>query len=143
MIRAVLDANVLAAGFPAIRGPLSDTIRMWRLRSFTLIYSEHLLQELIGVWNKPYWLERLDDAFRESSLEMIESNGVLVEPMPGVSNVATHWQDDIVIATALAADAEYLVTGDKELLRLKSYRTVKIVSPPEFLEILRAEDDSI
>jgi predicted nucleic acid-binding protein len=59
-----------------------------------------------------------------------------------VRGVATHWQDDRVIATALAGSADYLVTGDKELLRLKSYRTVRIVSPLEFLEILRVEDDS-
>jgi putative PIN family toxin of toxin-antitoxin system len=142
LTRAVLDANVLAAGFPAVRGPLAETIRLWRTQAFTLIYSEHLFRELAGVWSKRYWIERLDDVYRESSLLALRRRGVLVEPAPGVSNIATHWQDDIIIATAVAGDAEYLVGGDKDLLRLKSYRTVRIVAPLEFLEFLRAEDEA-
>jgi predicted nucleic acid-binding protein len=48
--------------------------------------------------------------------------------------VATHPEDDLVLATAISAKAEYLVSGDTKLQRLGTYEGVKIVSPREFLE---------
>lgn len=139
MIRAVLDANVLAGGFPAKRGPLFVLARYWEIRGFELVYSEHLLSELTGAWRKPYWNERLTDEFITQTLIAIRRFGILVEPTPGISGIATHWQDDLVIATAIAGDAQYLVTGDKELLEIAQYQSVEIIAPAEFLEILSTD----
>ncbi|MDI6689943.1 MAG: putative toxin-antitoxin system toxin component, PIN family [Actinomycetota bacterium] len=46
-------------------------------------------------------------------------------------------EDDKFIDVALAAKADYLVTGDKDLLVLKNYRGVKILKPKEFLALMR------
>ena len=53
-----------------------------------------------------------------------------------VQGIATHAEDDLVLATALSGNADYLVTGDKELLNVGSYRGVTIVTPRAFLDIL-------
>jgi predicted nucleic acid-binding protein len=47
--------------------------------------------------------------------------------------------DDLVLATAVAAGAELIVTGDDDLLVLKEYEGVAIVSPRQFLERLDAD----
>ena len=43
----------------------------------------------------------------------------------------------MIIATAVAAKADYLVTGDKDLLSLGSYRGIGIVTPEAFMGVLR------
>jgi predicted nucleic acid-binding protein len=59
-----------------------------------------------------------------------------------VTGVASHPEDDPILATAVSASADYLVTGDRQLQRLGSYRGVSIVSPREFLDLLdRLERD--
>ncbi len=103
------------------------------------MYSEHLLSELTNAWRKPYWDERLTNEFILQTLVTIRRFGNLVVPTPGISGIATHWQDDIVIATAIAGNARYLVTGDKELLEIGRYQSVEIVTPAEFLELLAAD----
>ena len=53
-----------------------------------------------------------------------------------VKGVATHPEDDLILATAVSGSADHLVTGDRQLLRLRAYESVDIVSPREFLEML-------
>jgi predicted nucleic acid-binding protein len=51
--------------------------------------------------------------------------------------VAEDEEDDLVLATAVAGDAAYLVTGDRMLRSLGRYRNVTILSPREFLTVLQ------
>ncbi|CAN5337035.1 hypothetical protein BH09CHL1_BH09CHL1_06910 [soil metagenome] len=62
-----------------------------------------------------------------------------IEPL-SVDRVASHAEDDVVIGTALAGNVEYLVTSDRQLLKLKNHDGIAIVSPPEFLAILESTD---
>jgi predicted nucleic acid-binding protein len=57
----------------------------------------------------------------------------LTETMVGV---ATHPKDDPVLATAASARADFLVTGDHDLLRLGSFRGTVIVSARDYLAML-------
>ncbi len=54
-----------------------------------------------------------------------------------VTKVATHKEDDLVLAAAVSAQADYLVTGDSQLQKLENFGGVAIVSPRRFLDILR------
>ena len=62
-----------------------------------------------------------------------------IEPDPSVSGIADDEEDDMVLGTAVAAGAEYLVTGDKGLLAVRPHEGVAIVTAGEFLTILDAE----
>jgi predicted nucleic acid-binding protein len=53
-----------------------------------------------------------------------------------VEGVATHPEDDLVLATAVSGGAQFLVTGDHRLLALREYEGVVIVSVREFLALL-------
>jgi putative PIN family toxin of toxin-antitoxin system len=141
LIKVVLDANVLGPGLVLASGSRADIVRAWLEEAYELITSEHVIGEVVTTWNQTYWRQRtLADALLVG-LRLLREESTLVIPVDGVENVAAHRQDDIVIATAIAGNAEYLVTGDKELLRLKSHKTVSIISPQEFLEILEAKSD--
>ena len=58
--------------------------------------------------------------------------------LPEIRVVPDDPDDDMVVATALAAEAEYLVTGDRHLLSLGSYQGVSMLKPARFLEVLDA-----
>ncbi|MGH2548832.1 MAG: putative toxin-antitoxin system toxin component, PIN family [Thermomicrobiales bacterium] len=139
---AALDANVLGPGLMFKQGVSAEVVIAWIGNRFELILSENLFGELNATLNKPYWRSRFSQLAIDQAIALAAKESTFVDPTPGVENVATHWQDDVVIATALAGNAEYLVTDDKELLRLKSYKTVSIVSPQEFLELLEAENEA-
>ena len=57
-----------------------------------------------------------------------------------VGAVASHPEDDLVLATALSCDADLLVTGDKQLLKLGRVEGVRIVDSRAFLEMLDEKD---
>ena len=54
--------------------------------------------------------------------------------------MAPHASDDAKLALAASGGIDYLVTGDKELLAMRSYQGVPIVTPRAFLEVLGAQD---
>jgi predicted nucleic acid-binding protein len=60
----------------------------------------------------------------------------IVDNLPEVSIVRDP-EDDMIIASAMAAEADYLVSRDKDLLVLGEHEGIKIVSPEEFLHALR------
>ena len=59
-----------------------------------------------------------------------------MEPAPLPAPVSRDPDDDAVLATALAGRAEIIVTGDDDLLVLKAYQGIRILSPRGFLEFL-------
>jgi putative PIN family toxin of toxin-antitoxin system len=64
---------------------------------------------------------------------------VLVDPEPPPKPVCRDPDDDLVLATAVGAKATTIVTGDDDLLVLRSYSGIKICTPRRFLEQLDAE----
>jgi len=50
--------------------------------------------------------------------------------------MATHPEDDLILATAASARADYLVTGDRQLLALGTFEEIAIVTPRAFLDLL-------
>jgi putative PIN family toxin of toxin-antitoxin system len=70
--------------------------------------------------------------------ELLEQETIVSPISTQVQGVATHPEDDLILATAVSAEVDYLVTGDHQLQRLGSYQGVTIVSPRRFLEILAA-----
>ncbi len=141
MISAVLDTNVLASGVVGILRPTStpgQIIRYWQGARFCLVLSEHIHTELAHTFDDPYFQRRLSDAERVNFLVALRQEAVTVPNTVTVQGVATHPEDDLILATAVSAQADYLVPGDSKLQALGSYQGVTIVSPRQFLEILAA-----
>lgn len=64
---------------------------------------------------------------------------IVVNPPPTPGAVPRDSNDDMIIACAVAASAEYLVTRDHDLLSLGTYREIAIINPEQFLHILREQ----
>ena len=125
MIAAVLDTNVLAsgiAGFAHRASPPGQILRAWRHDLFELIVSEHILDELARTLQAPYFLRRLTHEQIAQVLVLLRSQGALTDITSQVHGVASHPEDDLILATAASAKADYLVTGDGKLQRLGGSR---------------------
>jgi predicted nucleic acid-binding protein len=72
----------------------------------------------------------------DALVALLDSSALIVVPDAGVRGVATHPEDDVVLATGVSAGADFLVTGDRKLLQLGTYRGVRITTCTSFLEAL-------
>jgi putative PIN family toxin of toxin-antitoxin system len=136
MTRVVLDANVLVSGFPDSASVPGILIEFWLVRRFNLVISEHILDGISRAWNKDYFRFRFKEEQAATALELHRDRAMMVVPADTVRNVADDEEDDLVLATAIAGSADYLVTGDKGLLRIGSFEGVTILDPRAFLTIL-------
>jgi putative PIN family toxin of toxin-antitoxin system len=139
VIGAVLDTNVLASGVAGIARPEStpgELLRRWRAKAFVLVVSEPILAELGRTFTNPYFASRLSPTDVDAALARFRTEA-RIQPMTArVSGVATHPQDDAILATALTAQASYLVTGDRQLLARGAYGGTRLLSPRQFLPVL-------
>jgi putative PIN family toxin of toxin-antitoxin system len=123
----VLDTNVFVAAMVA-KG-LCHEVVVRGLGACTVATSQRLLDELEDTLRAKFTLGPAGRAF----LEQLRRHVRLVEPTLLRAPVSRDPDDDVVLATAVAAQAVVIVTGDQDLLVLKRYKGVDIVSPREFL----------
>jgi predicted nucleic acid-binding protein len=71
-------------------------------------------------------------------LALLRAEARVVPLSSVVRGVATHPEDDLILATATSGAADYLITGDSKLQQLGTFRSVTILSPRAFLERLQA-----
>src|SRR4051812_46959365 len=138
MTRAVLDSSVLVSAFLK-PGSLPATLLLHaREGAFSLVLSTYILEETATVLVRPKTLGRyrysLDEVgqFCRALVAVAEMAG---EP-PDIDAVPSDPKDNPIVATAVAGQAAYLVTGDRaHLLPIKEHAGVRIVSPREFLDL--------
>ena len=128
----VLDTNVIVAALVA-KG-LCHEVVVRALGACTVVTSTPLLDELERTLRARFTLGPAANAF----LEQLRVRVRLVEPMTLPSPVSRDADDDVVLATAVAAGAAVIVTGDQDLLVIGRYGGIDIVSPREFLTRLAA-----
>lgn len=86
---------------------------------------------------RPYFRRYLAPSAADEFLVLLASEGVLVPISVPVHGVATQPEDDLVLATAVSARAEYLVTGDTRFIeRVRTYEGVTLISPRNFVMML-------
>ena len=139
MIRAVLDTNVFVSGvlrFDAAQSPPGQILHHWLADAFRVVMSVPLRREIERTLANPYFAARIPHAVGLRWLRSLDELAVPIEISLPVAGVATHPEDDLILATAASAQADYLVTGDKQLQHLETFHGVAIVSPSDFLDIL-------
>jgi putative PIN family toxin of toxin-antitoxin system len=132
-MRIVLDTNVFISSF--FGGNPRSIIDMWKDGRLTLCLSKKIIDEYVEV------LARLGLSDSPELVELLKlfATGfhiVFTTRTPEI-HVVTDPDDDKFIACALALKAGYVVTGDKALVDVQQYQGIKIVTPREFLEIIR------
>ena len=144
MERAVVDSSVLISAFLTPGRTADLVLSAAEYGAFTLCLSRELLEEMIdALLDKRERLARFysyadEQVFRYA--EGLLAIAKIAENLPELSGaVPLDPKDDMIVATAIRAEADHLVTGDRRhLLALGEYEGIKIVTPREFLDRLAA-----
>jgi putative PIN family toxin of toxin-antitoxin system len=142
-VRAVLDANVIVSAAYTFQRPSSQLAHILRsgIRGrYVLVTSDAILDEVRSAMAKQFFTSRVTTTLMNQILDDLERKVEKVDITGRVQGVATHWQDDRVLETALEGQADYLVTGDRELLALKHPFGFQIIHPNAFLAILEGDE---
>lgn len=131
MTWVVLDTNVLVSGLGwprSLPGRIVDRAVHGR---FVLVTSKPLLAELERVLAYPRLAKAIDGP--SELVRLISEVAVVVEPDREVTMIERDPADNRVLEAAVAASADYIVSGDTDLLEIGSFEGVRIVSPREFI----------
>lgn len=138
-MRVLIDANVFISYLlaPQRPSPSATIIRSAILGSFVLLLPEALLEELTAkVGEKPYLAQRItpDEAAELAEILHLVAETIsrITQPIPAITRDA---KDDYLIAYAVIGEADYLVSGDSDLLALDQVDGVKIVTPRQFSDL--------
>jgi putative PIN family toxin of toxin-antitoxin system len=134
-MRVVLDTNVLIGSLIA-QGVCADLVEHCVLRH-TTVSSEAILAELHGhlIGKFKYTRQEADDA-----VNLLRSRIELVTPQGLAAPVCRDADDDMILGTALAGNADCIVTGDNDLLVIQEYRGIKIIPPSAFAGLEESRD---
>lgn len=129
-LRVVLDTNVLVSGLAYPASVPGRIVGAWRQGALEVVLSRYILDELARV------LPRLNRRLNwqpgdfADLIDILAIEADLVEPQPLESSAVRDAADVPVLGTLLAAKADYLVTGDADLLSLADRYSV--ITPAEF-----------
>ena len=130
----VLDTNVLVSGSIVPHGNPAFILDSWRSEKVQIITSLEILSEFQRVM-----LEKFNAP--QNEVEVLNAffiwKGYIVEPTQKFNVIKEDPSDNKFLEAAIEGKADYIVSGDKDLLRLGSFIGIKIISPAEMVDILK------
>jgi uncharacterized protein len=132
-IKAILDTNVFISGV-FWKGPPFEILKAWQEQRFRLAISPPILDEYRRVLDE--MMKKRPLPVLTSILRIIELHSEMVEPVSFAEPACSDPDDDKFLEAALAAHADYVVSGDAALVKVKQYRGIAIVRPTQFLDLL-------
>jgi len=128
--RVVLDTNVLISG-TLWGGKPELVIKHYRQGKFTVLISPFILAELANFLEGHH----IEKEQREIIVNEFGTTPIKIIP-PKKITICRDSKDNQILDLCLAGRADFLITGDKDLLALKKFRGTKILKPKEFLKRL-------
>ncbi len=141
-MRVLVDTNIFISALllPHSESPSNQTVKYFLLGEFTLLIPIELLEELVRtIIEKKRLSKRIAIAEAEKLTGYLSEFAELIPPLAKkITPVTRDPKDDYLMAYALVSQADYLVTGDDDLLVLKQVDKVKFVTPREFVNRLKS-----
>ncbi len=139
MLKAVLDTNLFISALLTAKGNPAKILNRWKAGSFDSVISLPILKEIRRVILYPKIRRRLNwiDVEINEFLLGLAQFGFMVSGESKIDLIKDDPTDNKYLACALEGNADYIVTGDQHLLKVREYRGTKIISPKEFLDILK------
>jgi putative PIN family toxin of toxin-antitoxin system len=136
MIKVVLDTNIVISSL-FWKGPARLIVDLAIAGKIYSVTSPEILEEVEAVLCEdfsdiPYW--RVEEIIRDilSYSHLVVADSTVVKELRDI-------RDTKIIACAIAGRADYVITGDKDLLILEEYKGIVILTPRNFLEMYKYE----
>jgi putative PIN family toxin of toxin-antitoxin system len=131
-MRIILDSNVIIASF-ATEG-LCHALFELCIDQHEIIISEHIFSEVANNLKRKL---KLPSQIIKDIIQYLNEVALKEYPPKLTKKVCRDKKDDLILSLAEISNAEYIITGDDDLLVLKKYKSTSIIKPREFWEILR------
>lgn len=131
-MKVVIDTNIFVSSF--FGGNPRKIIDLWKNEKITLCLSNAILDEYVDVL---YRIGMKDESEIKELLSLFSKgfNLLFTTKTPKINIVKNDPDDDKFIECAAALKADAVITGDKEVLSIKEYKGIKILTPQQFLKI--------
>ena len=135
MMRVVLDSNVILSGLMSPKGTTGQIIQAWKDNQLTLLVCEAQLEEIKRVLAYPKIQKRLNWSAEKINLfvKLLAYRSEYIDISGVKAYVPQDEDDEMLLATLIAAKADYLVSGDSDLLALRE--SYAIITPAQFLVV--------
>jgi uncharacterized protein len=140
MIKAVLDTNVIISAFISPNGTCAQIAEYLAAFRFVVCLNQELIDEINRAIRygkiakkRPYTEEEI-----EMFLLYLSNFGLLTDGKVKVEHVQEDPDDDVILACAVEAGVDFVVSGDDHLLSLGEFQNIPIVRPGDFLRILQS-----
>lgn len=131
-MKVTLDTNVLISA-TFWKGNEAKIIEFAEKRKVVLVLSKQILAEYENVLNKKFYNIAKEDQIKET-IAKITRLSEIVDPKIKVEIVKDDPADDKIIECAITGNSQFIISGDKHLLKIKKIGMIEIVSAKEFLE---------
>ena len=138
MLNVVLDTNVIVSAFLSKNGVPNQILRQAGI-DYQLFIAFEILEESRRVLNRPK-IQKRGRLTKDEILQFLNdlcAIADIVKNLPSLQVIEDDPSDNVILACALEAKADYLVSGDIHLQKLKIYKEIRIISPSDFLCILK------
>lgn len=143
-MRVLIDTNVFLSHILAPTAP--RTVSTVVIACFSrdeidlLVPPEQLVELADKVDNKPYFRRHVSPALMHDVIAHLKAVGELLPPTEDVAAYSRDPKDDYLVAYGIVNEADYLITGDQDLLVLERVGELQTVSPIYFYRILRKQN---
>jgi hypothetical protein len=104
-------------------------------RKCTLVFSDELLEEFLTVTKRPKFRRFFTQEDTENLIETIQEFGDFFDVVSNV-NVCRDTKDNFLLSLSKDSKANFLITGDNDLLELKSFESTKIITISDFFKTI-------
>ena len=133
MIRVVADTSVLISAVIA-RGNEYLLLKEAKLGHIRLVLSLQIIKELKGVLSRPKF--GFSNEQVESAVKHIISISEIIITTSKVDIIKSDPSDNRIIEAAVDGGAEYIASGDKDLLKLRKFKNIRITSAGMILKLI-------
>lgn len=130
-MKVVLDTNVFISGI-FFKGPPQKILKAWRDGRIKILISEEIIEEYRRVG------ELLSKQFPDIEcgpiLRLLAINAQFVQPKKLSAQVCEDPDDDKFLECAICGNSDFIVSGDKHLLKVSGHRGIEVFSPRNFVD---------
>lgn len=134
-IRIIVDTNIWISFL--IGRTLDPLVNAIKTKNVIICFSQGLHDELFTVMSRPKFSSKISDEKIAEIREIVNHHVTIITPNNAITDCRDP-KDNFILELAVAAKADYIVTGDKDLLVLNPFRSTKIVNVNDFEEILNS-----
>jgi hypothetical protein len=135
--KVVLDTNIVVSAAISEDGNPAKIFEMLLLEEITNHTTDDIIAEIKNVMSRPKIAQRLSMVEISFIISNFERFSRKITANEKIDLVKEDPDDNKFLECAVAASADYIISGDEHLLKIREFRGTKMLSPAEFIEMLK------